>query len=69
MAKIIERLSPSQVERLAYWRDEGLRVGLATGPADRAEAELAVADAYRAAGLAPPQQYDPFLEQARRVAD
>jgi len=51
----IDQLTPDQTAALATTRDEWLAHGLATGPADRAEAEAGVADAYRAAGLETPR--------------
>jgi hypothetical protein len=50
----IETLTAEQTAALATVREEWLAHGLATGPADRVEAEAGVADAYRAAGLEPP---------------
>ena len=53
MTKII-KLTAAQEARLVEFRDEYLRRGLSTKPADREEAEAAVRDAYRAGGLVPP---------------
>lgn len=50
----INELTDSQIHSLDRVKDDWLAHGLATGPADRAEAEAGVADAYRAAGLEPP---------------
>lgn len=54
--------APQKVERLAPWqaalmpavRDCWLKIGLATGPADRVGAWEAACEAYRMAGLEPP---------------
>lgn len=51
----ITELSPEQVAGLAVVRDEWIRHGLSTQPADRAEAERGVAEAYAAAWLEPPR--------------
>ena len=53
--KKIESLTPDQVSRLAEFREKWLRIGLATGPADRPAAEAAVKEAYKAAGMEPPR--------------
>jgi hypothetical protein len=50
----LDRLGADQEARLAEIREEWRAAGLATGPADRLRAELAMRDAYRAAGLPPP---------------
>jgi hypothetical protein len=50
----LEALSPEQEALLAPVRDEWLRIGLATGPADRPAAEEGVCHAYQAAGLPSP---------------
>ncbi|MFI6663113.1 DUF6924 domain-containing protein [Streptomyces sp. NPDC050523] len=47
-------LTDAQLRALDGVRNDWLAHGLATGPADRAEAEAGVADAYRAADLEPP---------------
>ena len=51
----IEKLTPDQEAALPAVRDEWLAIGLSTEPADRAEAEAGVAEAYRAAGMEPPE--------------
>ena len=51
----IEKLTPEQEAKIPAIRDEFLRIGLSTEPADFDAAEIAVADAYRAAGLEPPK--------------
>ena len=51
----LESLTPEQVAKLAAYRDRWLKVGLSTEPTDRAATEAAVAEAYRAAKLEPPQ--------------
>lgn len=53
--KKIELLSPDQAARLAAVRDTWLARGLETGPCDRAAMERAADEAYRCAGLNPPQ--------------
>jgi hypothetical protein len=52
----LEALSPEQEALLAPVRDEWLRIGLATGPADRPAAEEGVRQVYQAAGLPAPGQ-------------
>jgi hypothetical protein len=56
MAKI-EQLTPEEEALISIVRDEWLRIGLATGPADREVAQAAISDAYRRAGLAPPHRW------------
>ncbi|MNK72099.1 hypothetical protein D3C87_915670 [compost metagenome] len=51
----IEKLTPEQEARIPEYRDEWLRHGLSTEPANWEEAEQAVRDAYVAAGLEPPK--------------
>ena len=53
----LNKLTPEQEARLSEFRNEYLRRGLSCDPADRQEAESAIADAYRASGLAPPTKY------------
>jgi len=48
-------LTQEQQDRIPEYREEGLAVGLATGPCDRQAAELALVDVYRVAGLEPPE--------------
>jgi hypothetical protein len=50
----LEALSPEHVALLEPVRDQWLRIGLATGPADHPAAEEGACHAYRAAGLPPP---------------
>jgi hypothetical protein len=52
---LLERLTPEQERLLPVVREEWLRVGLSTQPADRARAEHGVRLAYQAAGLEPPR--------------
>ena len=52
--KRIDRLTGEQLALLADVRDEWLKVGLSTEPADRAAAEAGVREAYSRAGLEPP---------------
>jgi hypothetical protein len=52
----LDRLSPEQQARLPLYRARWERVRLSTAPADRAAAEVATGEAYRAAGLAPPDR-------------
>ena len=51
----IEALTPEQESRLGEYRDKWVRIGLATGAADRPAVEAGIREAYRAGGLAPPQ--------------
>jgi hypothetical protein len=53
-ARRLEALTPEQEALLARVRDEWLRIGLATGPADQPAAEEGVRQAYQAAGLPSP---------------
>lgn len=53
MAKI-NKLPPDLEARLPQIRDEWMRVGLSTEPADRQEAEAAIDDVYAAANLSAP---------------
>jgi len=50
----LDALTPEQEALLPQVRDEWIGYGLSTEPADRAEAEAGVAQAYREAGLEPP---------------
>lgn len=52
---MLERLTPEQERLLSVVRDEWLRVGLSTEPADRAGAEAGVRLAYQTAGLPSPR--------------
>ncbi len=51
----LDKLTPEQEARVPHIRDEWLKVGLSTEPADRKMAEEGVKLAYAAAGLAPPK--------------
>jgi hypothetical protein len=53
----IEKLTKRQEAMLPRVRDEWLRIGLSTEPADRADAEAGVREAYAAAGLAAPSLF------------
>jgi hypothetical protein len=53
----IKKLTDSQIAAMPRYVEEYLRRGLATEPADRLEAERAIADAYRMAHLPPPQAF------------
>src|SRR6266536_2585463 len=53
---LLETLRPDQEALLPAVRDEWLRIGLATGPADRPAAERGVRQAYQAAGLPRPSR-------------
>jgi hypothetical protein len=52
----IEALTPEQAARMAEFRDRWIQIGLSTAPAERARAEAAIAEAYKAAKLPPPQR-------------
>ena len=54
---IINKLTPEQEAMIPAVRDEFLRVGLSTEPADFEAAEAAIKDAYAVAGLAPPKLF------------
>lgn len=51
----IDQLTDEQAAMLPVIRDEWIRAGLSTEPADRAAAEAGVRKAYAAAGLEPPR--------------
>ena len=53
---MINRLTPEQEALIPIKREEWLKVGLSTQPADREKAEHGVKLAYEAAGLTPPEQ-------------
>ncbi|MFE5924137.1 hypothetical protein [Streptomyces sp. NPDC056468] len=53
----MEKLTDSRINAMSEVAAEWLAHGLATGPADRDEAEAGVAEAYRAAGLEPPTMF------------
>ena len=53
----IEQLTPEEEALIPIVRDEWLKIGLATGPADREAAQAAIADAYHMAGLEPPTRW------------
>ncbi|MFE5890277.1 DUF6745 domain-containing protein [Streptomyces sp. NPDC056462] len=53
----IEKLTALQIRAMSEVADEWLAHGLATGPADRDEAEAGVAAAYRVVGLEPPTTF------------
>ena len=52
----IDRLTDEQRARMPEWRDRWIEIGLRAGAADRPKFEVAVAECYRAAKLAPPQR-------------
>jgi hypothetical protein len=52
----IERLTPEQEAQLAVYRQKWTDIGLSTQPADRQEAEDAINESYRLAGLQPPKK-------------
>ncbi len=52
----IDKLTPEQEALLPVYRDEWIKIGLSTEPADRPRAERAIALMYEAAGLPPPKQ-------------
>src|SRR5262245_48563442 len=53
--KTLEKLTLDEEALIPMVRDEWIRTGLATGPADRKAAQTAISDAYRMAGLEPPR--------------
>ena len=52
----LEKLTPEQEARLPEFRDFGLRIGLSTERTDRAAADAAIREHYRACGLAEPRE-------------
>ncbi len=56
MKNTIESLTEEQKAMLPVYRDRWLKIGLATGKADRPKAEAALNRAYQVAGLEPPKQ-------------
>jgi len=57
MAKLLTKLTPEQEARIPAIRDEFLRIGLSTEPADFDAAEQAARDAYAVAGLPAPKLF------------
>ena len=57
MAKLLTKLTPEQEARIPAIRDEFLRIGLSTEPADFDAAEQAARDAYAVAGLPAPELF------------
>jgi hypothetical protein len=53
----IEQLTPEDAAIIPIVREEWRKISLATGPADRQVAQAAIADAYRQAGLDPPERW------------
>jgi hypothetical protein len=53
----IERLTPEEEALIPIVREAWGKIGLATGPGDRAVAQAAIADTYRQAGLLPPERW------------
>ena len=53
----IEKLTPEQEARIPEFREEWLRIGLSTEPADFDAAEDAIKDAYKIARLEPPKLF------------
>jgi hypothetical protein len=51
---LFEDLSPEQLTELSEFAEKWLRIGLATGPADRLKAEEGIRRIYQAAGILPP---------------
>jgi hypothetical protein len=51
----IEQLSSAQESKLAVYRDKWLRIGLSTGPCDRAAVAAAIDEVYRYGGREPPK--------------
>jgi hypothetical protein len=70
--KMITSLTPEQEARMPEFRDKWTRIGLCTDPADRPAAEAGVNQAYRSAGLEPPQKIvwcdSPFSQAVTRAA-
>ena len=52
---MIGKLTPKQIERLTYYRDKWLAIGLSTQKADRKMAETGITKAYKIAGLKRPK--------------
>jgi hypothetical protein len=57
MAKLLTKLTPEQEAQIPAIRDEFLRIGLSTEPADFDAAEQAARDAYAVAGLPAPELF------------
>ena len=51
----IEELTPEQIARTPEIRDKWIKIGLSTEPADRTQAEIGIAEAYRVAKLPAPK--------------
>jgi len=54
--KKIEKLTDSQIARMAEYRDEWMKIGLCTDPANRPEAEKAIRQMYVIGGCAEPKK-------------
>ena len=52
---MIGKLTPKQIERLTYYRDKWLAIGLSTQKADRKMAETGITKAYKIVGLKRPK--------------
>ena len=55
MVKKIDKFTPEQEANLSVIRDKWIAIGLSTEPANRAVAEAAIDEIYRAASLDPPE--------------
>jgi hypothetical protein len=53
----IETLTPEEEALISIVRDDWIKIGLATGPANRDAAQAAIADAHRMVGLEPPKTW------------
>lgn len=56
-SKKLTKLTPKQIAQIPVIRDEFLRHGVSTEPADFDATEQAIKDAYQIAGLAPPKLF------------
>ena len=55
MGALITKLTPEQQAQVPIYLEKWLKIGLSTGPGDRAAAEDAVRRIYEASGRKPPQ--------------
>ena len=53
---MISKLTPEQTARMAEFRDKWISIGLSTEPAQREQAEAAIRQIYRSAGLNEPRK-------------
>lgn len=60
----IDKLTPEQIARFKEWSEDWIKIGLSTEPANFDKAIEPGMYAFKIS-----REFDPFAEQARRVAD